>query len=184
MRRRTLAVLTCWLAAGLLSAGCSSGAPDGPVTVFAMSGGFSQGGPAATIDIVDIGVPGTQNVTGHSVRVEGVRLVSLPSSVHLRSVTAYAPGPGVGVVFGNLLARCREIDMPYPVTADVTPAHAAQNWNLVIAISFTRPGRYDLHHVKLYYLTDGHRGWQYQNLNTTMIISVPRKGEKPQFTGC
>lgn len=73
---------------------------------------------------------------------------------------------------------------PYPITADVTPRHSAAQWNIVIAVTFAKPGRYDLHRIKLYYLTNGHPGWQYQDLNTTMVISAPRKDAKPEFDGC
>ena len=66
-------------------------------TVFRVATGFSQGGPASTIDTVNIGVPATHNVTGHGVRIERVSLVSEPPGVRLRSVTAYVTGPGVGV---------------------------------------------------------------------------------------
>src|SRR5262249_44723589 len=100
-----------------------------------------------------------------------------------KSVFAYPPGPGVGVIFGNLLKDCPDLKQ-YAVTAAVTPPHAETQWNIVLAITFAKPGRYDLHRVKIFYSADGHRGWQYQNLNTTMIISSPRKGAKPQFDGC
>jgi hypothetical protein len=171
--------------AGILLAGCSSAAVTGEATVFTVATGFSQGGPASTIDTVNIGVPETHNVTGHSVRIERVSLVSAPPGVRLKSATAYPPGHGVGVVLGNLLNKsCRRLNKPYPVTADVTPPHADVDWNLVVAITFAKPGRYDLHHVKIFYVTDGHQGWQYQNLNTTMIISAAQKGAKPRFDGC
>jgi hypothetical protein len=171
--------------AGILLAACSSAAGTGEETVFTVATGFSQGGPASTIDTVNIGVPETHNVTGRSVRIERVSLASEPPGVRLKSVTAYLPGPGVGVMLGNLLKRsCSRTFKPYPVTADVTPPHADADWNLVVAITFARPGRYDLHHVKIFYVTNGHQGWQYQNLNTTMIISAARKGAKPRFDGC
>jgi hypothetical protein len=171
------------LIAVILLAGCSPAPGTGGSKAFATVTGFSQGGPASTIDTVDIGVPGSNNITGHSVRWERVSLVSAPAAVHLRSVFAYGPGPGVGVVFGNILKNCPE-DKPYPVNAAVTPPHAETQWNIVLVITFAKPGRYDLHRVKIFYVTDGHRGWQYQNLNTTMIISAPRVGEKPQPTWC
>jgi len=171
------------LLAGILSAGCSPAAGTSEARVFALVTGFSQGGPARTIDTVDIGVPGSQNLTTSSIRFERVSLVSAPPAVHLSSVTAYPPGPGVGVMFGNLLKNCPDFK-PYPLTAAVTPPYAETQWNIVLAITFAKPGRYDLHRVKIFYSTNGHRGWQYQNLNTTMIISTPRRGAKPQFTGC
>jgi hypothetical protein len=184
MRRRTWAAIACGSLAGILSAGCSPAAGTSEATVFAVVTGFSQGGPSTTIDIVNIGVPGSHNLTAHSVRVERISLVSVSPSVHLRSATAYAPGPGIGIVDGNLLRDCRQSLKPYPLTADVTPAHADTQWNIVLAITFAKPGRYNLHRVKIYYATAGHRGWQYQNLNTWLVISAPRKGEKPRFDGC
>ena len=182
MTRRTWAASACGLLAGILSAGCSP-AGTGEGTVFAVVTGFSQGGPASTIDTVDIGVPGSQNVTDRSVRFERVSLVGAPGAVHLRSVFGYPRGPGVGVMFGNMLKNCPD-DKPYPLTAAVTPPHAETQWNIVLAITFAKPGRYDLHRVKIYYVTDGHRGWQYQNLDTTMLISAPRARAKRQPTEC
>jgi hypothetical protein len=178
-----LAALACAIVAGIVLAGCSFGPGNGHATVFTIVSGFSEGGPATTIDIVDIGVPGSQNVTAHSVRLTGISLASVPRSVHLRSVIAYPPGPGVGIVTGNLPKQCSQYK-PYPITADVTPPHSAAQWNIVIAVTFAKPGRYNLHHVKIYYRTDGHRGWQYQDLNTTMVVSAAHKGAKPAFDGC
>lgn len=86
-------------------------------------------------------------------------------------------------MFGNLLAKCPQMGA-HPLTADVTPPYATAQLNIVLAVTFARPGRYDLHRVKIGYITDGHHGWQYQNLNTTMEISAARKDAKPQFTGC
>jgi hypothetical protein len=171
------------LLAGILLAGCSAAERTGEATVLTVVTGFSQRGPATTIDTVDIGVPRSHNLTGHSVRLERVSLVSVPPAVHLMSVTAYPPGSGVGVIFGNLLKKCPQ-DKAYPLTAAVTPPHADELWNAVMAITFAKPGQYQLRRVKIYYETDGHRGWQYQNLNTTVIVSAARKGAKPQFTGC
>jgi hypothetical protein len=175
--------MACSLVAGLLLAGCSPGPGSGQATVFATVTGFSQGGPATTIDTVDIGVAGSRNVTDYSVRLTGISLVSVPGSVHLTNVTAYPPGPGIGIVDGNLRRRCSQYK-PYPITANITSPHSAARWNIVIAVTFTRPGRYDLRRVKINYDTNGHSGWQYQNLNTTMVISAARKGAKPQFAGC
>jgi hypothetical protein len=182
--RKTWAAIACGSLAGILSAGCSPAAGTGEATVFSVVTGFSQGGPSTTIDIVDIGLPSTHNVTDHSVRVERISLVSAPPSVHLRSATAYPPGPGVGIMDGNLLKYCRQTLKPYPLNAAVTPPHADTQWNVVLAITFAKPGRYNLRRVKIYYTTDGHPGWQYQNLNTWLTISAPRKGEKPRLDGC
>ena len=148
-----------------------------------MVNGFSQGGPSTTIDTVNIGVPRGQNVTGYRVRWERVRLVAVPPGVQLERVFAYPPGPGVGIMDGNIFENCPG-SKPYPLTAAVVPSHAQMQWNVVVALTFTKPGRYHLRRVKIFYVTDGHHGWQYQDLNTTMVISSPRKGAKPRFDGC
>jgi hypothetical protein len=169
------------LIAVVLLAGCSSG--NGEATVLRLPLG-GQGGPATTIDTVDIGLlTGSQNVTGYSVRLERVRLVSEPSAVHLDSVFAYPPGPMIGLVTGNLIKGCPHYKA-YPVTAAVVRPHAQMKWNVTIALTFAKPGWYDVRRVKIFYVTNGHSGWQYQAVNTTIDVSVPRKGAKPQFTGC
>jgi hypothetical protein len=169
------------MAAALL-AGCSSA--NGEATVLQVVPAFGgQGGRDTTIDTVDIGVPGTPNLTGHSVRWEHVSLVSEPAAVHLDSVFAYPPGPGIGLVSGNLIKGCPHYKA-YPLTAAVVPPHAQMRWNVVIAVTFTKPGRYDLRRIRIVYRTDGHRGWQYQRINTTMVIRSARKGAKPRFSGC
>jgi hypothetical protein len=178
--RRTPAIAVASLGlAGFLLTGCSS---SGEANVFAGSGS-TDGGLATTADIVDVGVPLGQNVSDHSVRLLRVTLVGMPASVRLRSVTAYPPGPGVGVMTGNLLTQC-PADKPYPVSADVTPAHASVQWNAVLAITFSRPGTYVLSRLKVFYLSNGQRGWQYQDLNTTITVKSAPRGARSQFAGC
>lgn len=176
-----MAVALIGVIAGLLSAGCSSG--NGEATVLRLPLG-GQGGPATTIDTVDIGVlTGSQNVTGYSVRLERIRLVSVPSAVHLEGSYAYPPGSGVGLIVGNLPRDCPH-DKFDPVTAVVVPPHKQLQWNVVIALTFAKPGKYYVGRVKVFYLTNGHRGWQYSAVHTTMVVSAARKGAKPQLTGC
>lgn len=181
--RPIVAFVLISLIVGVLSVGCSTAGGNGEATVLTVVSGFSQGGPSTTIDTVDIGVPGGQNVTSYRVRWERVSLVSIPPAVHLDRVFAYPPGPGIGIVDGNIFKNCPD-NKPDPITAAVAPPHAEMQWNVVIALTFTKPGRYDLRRVKIFYATDGHRGWQYQDLNTTLVISTPRKGAKPRFDGC
>jgi hypothetical protein len=169
------------LTAGFLLAGCSSG--NGEATVLRLPLG-GEGGPATTIDTVDIGVlTGSQNVTGYSVRLERIRLVSVPSAVHLDSVYAFPPGSGVGLIVGNLPRDCPH-DKFDPVTAVVVPPHKQLQWNVVIALTFAKPGKYYVGRIKVFYVTNGHRGWQYSAVHTTMVVSAARKGAKPQLTGC
>ncbi len=151
--------------------------------MFTVANWFSQGGLATTADIVDVGVPATQNLTGYSIRLVRISLVAVPPAVRLLSVIAYPPGPGVGVMVGNLLKDCPQ-DKPYPLTDDVTAPHAVGQWKVVLAIRFARPGTYALERVKIFYTADGHSGWQYQDLSTTMTIKLAPKGAKSQLTGC
>jgi len=177
---RTAVALIGFIAVAL-SAGCASG--NGEATVLRLPLG-GEGGPATTIDTVDIGVlTGSQNVTGYSVRLERISLVSVPPSVHLDGFYTYPPGQGVGLITGNLPRVCPK-DKWYPVTAVVVPPHKQLRWNVVIALTFTKPGTYDVRRVKVFYVTNGHSGWQYSAVHTTMVVSAARKGAKPQLTGC
>jgi hypothetical protein len=178
--RPIAAVALIAVVAGLL--GCS-GPGNGEATVLPLTIGCCDGGHATTIDTVDIGVPLGRNVTGFSVRLEHVSLVPASSAVHLDAVFTYPPGPGIGLVSGNLIKGCPHYKA-YPVTAAVARPHAQMRWNLVIALTFVKPGRYDVRRVKISYLTDGHSGWQYQAVNTTIDVRAARAGAKPRFSGC
>lgn len=149
--------------------------------MFANPTEFSQGGLATTIDVLDVGLSHLYNLTGQSVRLSGVQLVSVPSAVHLRSATAYTGSIPVGIGRGDLLKYCRKADKPYPLTDFATPPHSASPWYVVMAITFSRPGRYYLGRVKVYYVTAGQHGWQYENLNATMVVTRPPSGAKPVF---
>jgi hypothetical protein len=46
----------------------------------------------------------------------------------------------VGLITGNLPRDCPH-DMSYPVTAVVVPPHADMKWNVVIALTFAKPGQ-------------------------------------------
>jgi hypothetical protein len=171
------------LTAALLTAGCASG-HDGEGTVFTVVTGFSQTMPATTVDVVDVGVPDLTNVSSDTIKIRGVSLVSAGRWVHLASVTAYGLGGGVGLVHGDLLKYCRTVNQPYPVTRDVTPPRSGSRWDLVLAITFARPGIYHLARVRISYTANGRQGWQYQNLSTTITITAARRGTKPAFDGC
>jgi hypothetical protein len=88
--------------------------------------------------------------------------------VHLRYVLAfrYGAGGGLGLATGDM-HRCQGA---YPVTAVMAPPHAQSAWYVVMAVTFANPGRYYIGRAKISYTTNGHQGWQYQNLFTTMLI--------------
>jgi hypothetical protein len=171
----------------LLGADCSSvGGPAGQQVVFYVDTGFGQGISATTMDVVDLGVPGLYNLSDQSVRLTAVTLVSAPKPVHIRSVTAYVlpPWGALGLGHGNLLRLCRKSDRPYPVTAAVTQPHSEPRWEVVIAFTITKPGRYYLGRAKISYTANGQQGWQYQNLFATITVQAARPGTKPRFDGC
>jgi hypothetical protein len=182
---RRIALWLALLCAAGPAAGCSGG--GGERTVFAVASGFGQGMRAVRpVDVVDLGLPDLLNLTGQSIRVRAVTLVSAPGAVHVRSITAYVfpSSGGLGIGRGDLLRYCRKADRPYPVTAAVARPHAYANWLVVIAFTIARPGRYYLGRAKISYTIGGQDGWQYQNLNTT-IWGVPTPaGARPRLDGC
>jgi hypothetical protein len=171
------------LAIVLSTAGCSAARP-GEGVVFRPVSLASEGLSATTIDVVDVGALALHNVTGRSVRLRGVSLVSVPRAVHVRSVTAYRYGIAIGIARGDLLKYCLKQDRPYPVTDVVTRPHSDSEWYVVISMTFTKPGRYYLGRAKIYYTVDGQQRWQYEDPNITMDITTARKGTKPAFDGC
>jgi len=51
---------------------------------------------------------------------------------------------------------------------------------VVISFSIAKPGFYHFNRVKIRYVTDGHRGWQYQNLETSYkVVNPPLPGPVP-----
>jgi hypothetical protein len=134
--------------------------------------------------VVDVALPGLSNESGGRVTLRKVSLVSVPRAVHLSSVTVYGPENAIGLVHGDLLRSCRRFDQPHPVTADVTAPHSESPWNVVLAITFAKPGRYHLVRAKIFYTTSGHSGWQYQFLDTTITVAAATNGTRPQFEGC
>jgi hypothetical protein len=177
-----LAAVLAGLAA--LSTGCSS--TDEHV-VFKVATGFSNRATARTTDLVDIAMPDLINQSDQTVTVRRVRLVSAPPSARIRMITGYLPVHGGEVLafgLGNYVQHCRRSMKPYPLTSVVTPPHTDSRWYLVLSLTFSMPGRYHLRRVRIdYTTTDGHAGWQYQNLNQTMIITLHNEKLKT-FYGC
>jgi hypothetical protein len=170
-----------------LTAGCTSTSTHrhrGEQAAFAVVTGFGQGLRDSTpLDIVNVGVPDLYHHTSHTIRIREVSLSSAPRAVRLLNVTAH-PGQAVGVIRGNPLKRCQASYPAYPVTDAVTAPHANSNWHLVLAITITRPGTYDLRRVKIRYTINGRTRWQYQNIFTTIHVLTAHPGTKPVFDGC
>ena len=185
MRRiRPLAIL-----AALLLMACSTPpGRDGPEgEVFTVATGFSQGGSATTVDVIDVGLPTLHNSSGQSVRLRWVRFASPPKTLRVVGIYAYlysVIGGGIGGGTGDLPKYCGPRFKPHPLTDVVTAPHSDSNWTVIFAFTIRKPGHYNLGRAKIGYTTDGQRGWQFQNLNTTLVISAAKPGTKPVLTGC
>jgi hypothetical protein len=180
------ALLFIVMVASLALSACSPSPAShvGQRVVFAVATGFGQGmGDITTIDTVDVGIPDLHNVTDRAVRIRAVSIPDVPPAVRLDGVTAH-PGQGVGIITGNLVKLCRTTYPTFPVTDAVTRPHAESTWHLVLAITFTQPGKYYLRRARIYYTTNGQNGWQYQNLFTTISVSQATASTKPRFDGC
>jgi hypothetical protein len=167
------------------AAGCSTPAPlrSGPRAVLAVQTGITDGYTRNTDEIVDIGLPPLHNLTRHAVRLLSVQWVGRPASARIIRIygSAYADlGHGFIGAEGNLPIACPGWYQPAPVTSVVTPPHRDSRWFVVISFSIAKPGFYHFNRVKIRYVTDGHRGWQYQNLYTSYkIVNPPLPGPVP-----
>ncbi len=173
------------LAALLIAAGCTNS--DGSRNVFAVQRGVTQGGPASTVDVVDIGLPLLHNVTGNVVRLRWVRLAEHERGMRILNVTAYKysqVGIGIGAAMGDLRKHCHKEMTPFPLAGDSTPPHKDSDWLIVIAMTFSKPGHYVIKRAKIGYQTNGKYGWQYQNLGTTVTVHKAKPGTKPTMSGC
>jgi hypothetical protein len=172
------------LAAVLMCTACAPPqARGGEESVFPASENAVFTDPASTDEILDIGIEPLQNVSGSSVKLTSVTLASPPAALRILNVRAYNAAQTQGFVLGqegDLPTECPRQYEPHPVDAIITPAHQSSLWYVVIAVAFSKPGRYYLKRIRIDYTTDGHQGWQYQDIDTTVVISdPPDPGPKP-----
>lgn len=167
-------------ASGLIAAaaGCSSPVPwrGGERVVLAVQTGVTDGYTTNRQEVNDEGVPPLHNLTGYPVRLESVQWVNQPAAAHIVNVYAYtyaAVGPGIVSLEGNLPIACPNQYHPHPISAAVTPPHADSRWFVVIAFTISKVGTYKMDRLKIGYVTHGRRGWQYQNLDTKIIVVNP-----------
>jgi hypothetical protein len=148
--------------------------------------GFEQGGPATTADVVDVGVPIFTNRTGLPIRLHQITFAVRSFHVRLVRVIAFrADRDGyISATRGDLVQHCHAAYQFVPVTNVVIPPHADTDWEVMVVVRFDAPGRYQLAPVRITYAEAGRAAWQQQNLNTTMVISAARPGQKPEFDGC
>ena len=170
-------LLACVVATTVLTAACegptSSTAKKSAREVFAVQHNFAAHWHASTADILDLGVPALHNLTDHQVDVLQVSMVDRPSAVHVLGVTAYnyrESGGGVISQIGDLSRDCPKKYVPHPVEAAVTPPRSDSAWFLVIAFQVSHPGTYHLDKLRIDYADASGRGWQYQNVNTTLSV--------------
>lgn len=81
---------------------------------------------------------------------------------------------------GVLPKECPREFKPHPVSVVTIGSHSNANWLVVLAFTISKPGVYHLNQVRIDYETQGHKGWQYQNVNTTVTVkNPPRPGPVP-----
>jgi hypothetical protein len=176
--RRALRRVILPLTALVLLAACSSSS-GGQQDVFQLAGGFTSGFPAHTYEVEDVGLSWgwLRNTSSQVVRLTSVRFADPPPSLQLLNVTAYSyketHDTGIISQAGVLPEVCPHEYRPHPIGVVTVPAHRNAAWLVVLAFTIGRPGVYHLNQVRIDYETAGHRGWQYQNINTTATVSNP-----------
>ena len=180
MRARLTSVMIC----ALMLTSCASGTSgkSGKV-VFDLAKGFTTTIPVHTQEIIDIGIYPLGNITGDGVRLISASFADAPRQVRTLNVHAYnyrhTKDVPLGDV-GDLPKECPKQYVPHAIDSFVTPPHSDTPWFLVIAFTISRPGRYYLGRLRLRYKTAGHAGWQYQNINATIVVkNPPRPGPRP-----
>src|SRR6266851_8057203 len=162
------------LLAGALLAACNN---TGPRTVFALEHGVSVSGPTRVDEINDAGLPGLFNLSPEQVRLRSVQVVSPPRSMHVLNVRAYnIKHVGYGGIIGqqgDLPSECPGQFVPHPIGSFVVAPRKRSAYFVVLAFIFSKPGRYHLKRLKIYYTADGKDGWQYQNFDRTYVVSNP-----------
>lgn len=166
------------LTAGVLLAACGgSPGPSGPRTVFPVLTGFKITGPTRVGEINDVGLPGLKNISAQTVRLRSVTIVDALPSLRIRDVQAYnSKQVGYNVIIGqrgDLHAECPGQFIPHRIGSFVVPAHKLAAYFVVLAFTFDRPGIYHLRRVKILYTSAGKTFWQYQNIDSTFIVTNP-----------
>jgi hypothetical protein len=172
-RRLASIGLAATVVAGLI-AGCGS---ESQMDAYGLQTGYTAQGEATTSTIDDLGLPELYNQTSRPLRMLWVRPAGWPAAVRVLSITAYnyyQVGSGVISAYGDLPRECPKLYRPHPLTEVITAPHANSDWFVVIAFMIPRPGRYHLNQVTIGYETGGRRYWQYQNLDTEIIVTRSR----------
>ncbi len=135
--------------------------------------------PAQTDEVIDLGMTWgyLRNTSGHPVHVLSVRFVPMPANLHMLNVLAYnwADLHNIGLYSeeGVLPKECPDEFKPHPLSVVTVAPNGDAAWLVVIAFTISKPGIYHVNQVRIDYETQGHKGWQYQNMNTTITIKNP-----------
>jgi hypothetical protein len=160
--RRALPRVIPWATSAVLLAACSS---SGQQVVFTLDTGFQSAFPAHTQEISDVGLSA------------GWLHNQPPNDLRLLNVYAYSykdiGGTGLISLAGDLQAECPREFKPHALNSVIFPANSDPPWLVVLAFTISRPGTYRLNQVRINYETNGHTGWQYQNINTKITVRNP-----------
>jgi hypothetical protein len=111
----------------------------------------------------------------------GITLAATTKGVRIRSITAFqydTHGPALGLGTGNI----KHCPGAQPLNVVFAPPHQQSAWYVVIAVTFAGPGHYYIGKARIDYTAGGVKGWQYQNLFTTMRIAKLRPGQKLKYS--
>lgn len=159
-----------------LLVGCSSG---GQQVVFRQIGGFTFRFPVHTYEVTDLGMTFgyLHNTTDNPVHVRSVTFDPMPTDLHIVDVLAYswADLHGIGLYGeeGVLPKECPDEYKPHRLSVVTVPPKGDAGFLVVVAFTISKPGVYHLDQVRIDYETQGHHGWQYQNINTTITVKNP-----------
>jgi hypothetical protein len=129
-----------------------------------------------TSEITDLGIDPLPNRSGSPVRLKSVTIASPPPELHILNVRAYNYTQAKVVVIGSagdLPTECPHQFRPSPVDSFITPARSTSSWFIVIAFTISKPGRYSVPGLRVDYTTDGRKGWQYLEIDTTVVVHDP-----------
>jgi hypothetical protein len=70
------------------------------------------------------------------------------------------------------LAKCFDYTV-LPVTRIVEPPHGESDWRLLVSLVFTKPGRYPVYLLKVDYVEDGQRHWDYVRADISLRAISP-----------
>lgn len=179
--RSTIAISLAAAATAMMLAACSGPAgPDGTEGTAIQSHPYMNlSGEAPTGTIIDF-AGDLYNSDRTSFRVLSVRMIS-PSGPGIGDVTLRALAPsldqgGTFAYFQGDLAKCpkRRGYRVRPVNRIVEPPHGWSDWRLLVSLVFTKPGRYHLYLLKVDYVEDGQRHWNYVRADIPVRAVSPR----------